>query len=104
VVLGIASVVACWLWAGRLMHLPEEERLELLLGGGYGREIVAPGASGFVQIPISPRTTARRRLRAGDRGCWASRFGSFLYPLEPLLLDDDEWEIMVMLHRLLSPG
>jgi tight adherence protein B len=30
VVLGIASLVACWLWAGRLMRLPEEERV---LGG-----------------------------------------------------------------------
>jgi hypothetical protein len=31
VVLGIAAVVVCWLWAGRLMRLPEEERV---LGGG----------------------------------------------------------------------
>ncbi|TMM20670.1 MAG: hypothetical protein E6G01_00100 [Actinobacteria bacterium] len=30
VVLGIAAVVGCWLWAGRLMRLPEEERV---LGG-----------------------------------------------------------------------
>jgi tight adherence protein B len=30
VVLGIAAVVVCWLWAGRLMRLPEEERV---LGG-----------------------------------------------------------------------
>jgi tight adherence protein B len=27
VVLGIALVVACWLWAGRLLKLPEEERV-----------------------------------------------------------------------------
>lgn len=31
VVLGIAAVVGCWLWAGHLMRLPEEERV---LGGG----------------------------------------------------------------------
>ena len=30
VVLGIAALVGCWLWAGRLMRLPEEERV---LGG-----------------------------------------------------------------------
>jgi hypothetical protein len=41
VVLGIASVVACWLWAGRLMRLLEEERLELLLGPGYEREVTS---------------------------------------------------------------
>jgi tight adherence protein B len=33
VVLGIAAVVGCWLWAGRLMRLPEEERVL----GGEGR-------------------------------------------------------------------
>jgi tight adherence protein B len=33
VVLGIAAVVVCWLWAGRLMRLPEEERVL----GGEGR-------------------------------------------------------------------
>ncbi len=33
VVLGIAVVVVCWLWAGRLMRLPEEERV---LGGEAG--------------------------------------------------------------------
>jgi tight adherence protein B len=27
VALGLAVVVACWLWAGRLMRLPEEERV-----------------------------------------------------------------------------
>lgn len=27
VVFGIAAVVACWLWAGRIMQLPEEERV-----------------------------------------------------------------------------
>ena len=27
VVAGIAVVVACWLWSGRLMRLPEEERV-----------------------------------------------------------------------------
>ena len=27
VVLGIASVVACWVWAGRLLQLPEEQRV-----------------------------------------------------------------------------
>ena len=27
VVLGIAVVIACWLWAGRLMRLPEEQRV-----------------------------------------------------------------------------
>lgn len=27
VVVGIAMVVACWMWAGRLMKLPEEERV-----------------------------------------------------------------------------
>ena len=27
VALGIAAVVVCWLWAGRLMRLPEEERV-----------------------------------------------------------------------------
>jgi tight adherence protein B len=27
VVLGLAVVVACWLWAGRLLRLPEEERV-----------------------------------------------------------------------------
>jgi tight adherence protein B len=27
VLLGILSVVACWVWAGRLMRLPEEERV-----------------------------------------------------------------------------
>jgi tight adherence protein B len=27
VVIGIASVVACWLWAGRLLRLPEEQRV-----------------------------------------------------------------------------
>jgi tight adherence protein B len=27
VVLGIAMVVVCWLWAGRIMRLPEEERV-----------------------------------------------------------------------------
>ena len=27
VVLGILSVVACWLWAGRLLRLPEEQRV-----------------------------------------------------------------------------
>ena len=25
--LGIAMVVVCWLWAGRIMRLPEEERV-----------------------------------------------------------------------------
>jgi hypothetical protein len=25
--LGIASVVACWVWAGRLLQLPEEQRV-----------------------------------------------------------------------------
>lgn len=25
--IGIASVVACWLWAGRLLRLPEEQRV-----------------------------------------------------------------------------
>jgi tight adherence protein B len=33
VVAGIAAVVVCWLWAGRLMRLPEEERVL----GGDGR-------------------------------------------------------------------
>ena len=27
VILGIGLVVACWLWAGRLLKLPEEERV-----------------------------------------------------------------------------
>ena len=27
VVVGIASVVACWVWAGRLLRLPEEQRV-----------------------------------------------------------------------------
>jgi tight adherence protein B len=27
VVIGIASVVACWVWAGRLLRLPEEQRI-----------------------------------------------------------------------------
>lgn len=27
VVIGIASVVACWVWAGRLLRLPEEQRV-----------------------------------------------------------------------------
>jgi len=27
VVVGIALVVACWLWAGRIMAIPEEERV-----------------------------------------------------------------------------
>jgi hypothetical protein len=27
VVLAIATVVACWLWAGRIMRLPEEDRV-----------------------------------------------------------------------------
>ena len=27
VALGLVAVVACWLWAGRLMRLPEEERV-----------------------------------------------------------------------------
>jgi tight adherence protein B len=27
VVIGIASVVACWMWAGRLLRLPEEQRV-----------------------------------------------------------------------------
>ena len=27
VVVGIASVVACWMWAGRLLRLPEEQRV-----------------------------------------------------------------------------
>jgi tight adherence protein B len=27
VVAGIGSVVACWVWAGRLLALPEEERV-----------------------------------------------------------------------------
>ncbi len=27
VVAGVAMVVACWLWAGRLMKLPEEQRV-----------------------------------------------------------------------------
>jgi tight adherence protein B len=26
-VIGIASVVACWVWAGRLLKLPEEQRV-----------------------------------------------------------------------------
>jgi hypothetical protein len=27
VVVAIAMVIACWLWAGRIMALPEEERV-----------------------------------------------------------------------------
>jgi tight adherence protein B len=27
VALGIAGIVGCWLWAGRLLKLPEEERV-----------------------------------------------------------------------------
>jgi tight adherence protein B len=27
VVIGIASVVVCWVWAGRLLRLPEEQRV-----------------------------------------------------------------------------
>jgi tight adherence protein B len=27
VVIGIASVVGCWVWAGRLLRLPEEQRV-----------------------------------------------------------------------------
>ena len=27
VVLGIAAVALCWVWAGRLLALPEEERV-----------------------------------------------------------------------------
>ena len=27
VVVGIASVVVCWVWAGRLLKLPEEQRV-----------------------------------------------------------------------------
>jgi tight adherence protein B len=27
VVIGIVSVMACWVWAGRLLRLPEEERV-----------------------------------------------------------------------------
>jgi tight adherence protein B len=27
IVIGILAIVACWLWAGMLMRLPEEERV-----------------------------------------------------------------------------
>src|SRR4051812_16084817 len=37
VVIGLTLVAGCWVWAGRLLRLPQEERVFLVSSGGEGR-------------------------------------------------------------------
>ena len=45
VALGIGSVAACWMWAGRLMRLPTEPRVLNLQGGAGALAVHGPPPS-----------------------------------------------------------